>query len=374
MMDSVSRSMLALNAYLPDSSPPFELIEHYLAKKTYYPTAINRVLGVLDRGYKHRVTFNGEIGRNYDDLRDRWVQIQCDMRKLDETLQDVGPNDDAISSVSRQVKELSLVPEARPRSSGSTSSNTTLTQGEIAPTLQTSSRGSSIRSGARVSSLPPQGRRESLLTTPTPRNRSVSTTTTTTTSSSSRSSKLRIPFHTPRSRTPVGEKQGNAFGTGTGGLIPIQARPRWNASPIANVLGSPPPPTVPSVIITPSRIPRSGRATPTQGGPVTPPTRSSNGRCSMGPPGSNSPQKRPSVSLQRMVSNPSLPRASPAPDPPPVPKVPEVYNRRQTANFSNMSSSIKAKLTGIPRPSTSQGMNGRSVSGPAGQAQPKWRG
>jgi hypothetical protein len=301
------------------------------------------------------------------------------MRKIDETLQNVGSSD-SIDSVSRQVKGLSLVPEARPRSSGSTSSNTTLTQGAISPTLQSSSRGSSTRSGARVSSLPPQRRRESLLTTPTPRNRSVSTTTTTTTSSSSRHSRLHLPFHTPRSRTPIGERLGNAFGTGTGGLIPIQARPRWNASPIANVLGSPSPPPVPAVIITPSRIPRSGRATPTQGGPVTPPTRPTNGRLLMGPPSSNSRQKRIPVSVQRVASIPNLPRtsaaprASPAPEPPPVPKIPAAYNRRQTANFATMSSSIKAKLTGIPRPSTSQGMNGRSVSGPAGQAQPKWRG
>lgn len=383
MMDSVTRSMEELRAYLPNA-PPFDLIEHYTAKKTYYPAAINRVLGVLDRGYKNRATFNGEIGRNYHDLLDRWTQLQGQMRKLDEALLEPGADNDEVTEMSRQVKKLSIVTEQRPRSSGSTSSNTTLTQGAMSPTGQSSSRGSSIRSGARVTSLPTQ-RRESLLTTPTPRNRSVSTaTTTTTTSSSSRQSRLHIPFFTPRARirAPVGDRQPPATpaGTGTGGLIPIQARPRWNSSPIANVLGSPPPKIpstkLPTVVITPSRIPRSGRATPTKGSTLTPsvtPSLSASGRQSMGPSTSISPNKRVSMSVQRALSNPNTPRATPAPETPPVPKVPEVYNRRQTMNFAN-SPGLKAKLSSIPRPATAQSMNGRSVSGPAGQAQPRWKG
>lgn len=385
-MDSVSRSMQELKAYLP-SAPPFDLIEHYTAKKTYYPAAINRVLAVLDRGYKNRVTFNGEIGRNYHDLLDRWNQLQAQMREMDEALLELG-SEHEFTDKSRQVEKMSIVTDSRPRSSGSTSSNTTLTQGAMSPTGQSSSRGSSIRSGARVSSLPAQ-RRESLLTTPTPRNRSVSTattatTTTATTSSSSRQSRLHIPFFTPRPRirTPVGDRSNTAtpIGTGTGGLIPIQARPRWNSSPIANVLGSPPPkvpPTkLPTVVITPSRIPRSGRATPIKSGNLTPsvtPGRPTSGRQSMGPSIYISPNKRASMSVQRAVSNPDTLRATPAPTTPPVPKVPEVYNRRQTVNFSSVPG-LKAKISAIPRPSTAQGMNGRSVSGPAGQAQPKWRG
>src|SRR3981189_626353 len=206
MMDSVSRSIQELKACLPNA-PPFDLIEHYTAKKTYYPAAITRVLGVLDRGYKNRATFNGEIGRNYHDLLDRWSQLQSQMPKMDESLLEKAPDDDELTEMSRQVKKLSIVAEGRPRSSGSTSSNTTLTQGVMSPTGQSSSRGSSIRSGARVSSLPPQ-RRESLLTTPTPRNRSVSTTT----STSSRQSRLHIPFFTPRARirTPAGDRANTA--------------------------------------------------------------------------------------------------------------------------------------------------------------------
>src|SRR5271154_1610386 len=115
MMDSIKRSMMSVSAYLPDAAPPFDLIEHYIAKKTYYPTAINRVLGVLDRGYKHRVTFNGQIGRNYDDLCDRWNDIQCQIRKTDEYLNELGEND----TVSEMVKSLSIVTEPRPRSAGS---------------------------------------------------------------------------------------------------------------------------------------------------------------------------------------------------------------------------------------------------------------
>lgn len=363
MIDSVSRSMMSLNTYLPDAPPPFDLIEHYIAKKTYYPAAINRVLGVLDRGYKHRVTFNGEIGRNYNDLRDRWNEIQCQMKKMDESLNDFGVNDGVVD-MSRQAKGLSIVSEStRPRSSDS-SSTTTLTQGAVSPT----SRASSIRSGNRVTSLPPR-RRESLLSTPTPRNRSVSSTT----SSSARSSRIHIPLFTPRSRIPS-QRPTSVLGTGTGGLIPLEARPRWNASPIANVLGSQPP-KIPAVVVTPSRIPRSGRATPTLNSNITP-TRPSQTIT----PKSLSPEKRipssvgrgsPSARLSRMVSNPNLPRTSGPVEPPhPVPKQPDSATRRQTANFSNISPP-KGRMSGIPRPSTAQGMHSRGVVTPP---QPKWRG
>ena len=378
MMDSIKRSMMSVSAYLPDAAPPFDLIEHYIAKKTYYPAAINRVLGVLDRGYKHRVTFNGEIGRNYDDLRDRWDEIQRQVRKMDETLTELGVHD-GLANLSRQVKGLSIVTEQRPTSSGSTTSTTTLTQGPISPAA---SRTSSIRSGSRVTSLPPQ-RRESLMTTPTPRNRSVSTTTS---SSSQRSSRLFAPFFPPRAKSPMAQRPSTAHGTGTMGLIPLEARPRWNASPIANVLGSPPP-KIPSVVITPSRIPRSGRATPTATTispirapatqPATPKSGSPNKRLSMSPAkrlpmavGRGIPQ--PATRLNRMVSNPSLPKAveeerqTPVP---PVPKIPDT--RRQTQQFSSPSPLKGRRVSGIPRPSTAQGMNS-SIT--AGQIQPKWRG
>src|SRR5277367_7011372 len=132
MMDSINRSMMSVSAYLPDAAPPFDLIEHYIAKKTYYPAAINRVLDVLDRGYKHRVTYNGEIGRNYDDLRDRWRDIQFQMQKMDDVLKNLGPEDN-IGEMSRRGKGLSIVTEARPQSAGSTSSTTTLTHGGASP-------------------------------------------------------------------------------------------------------------------------------------------------------------------------------------------------------------------------------------------------
>jgi hypothetical protein len=367
MMDSLSRSMMSLKVFLPDSNPPFDLIEHYIAKKTYYPAAINRVLGVLDRGYKHRVTFNGEIGRNYDDLRNRWNEIQSQIQKLDDTLRDLGVHD-GVNNLARQVKGLSIITEGRPPSAASTSSTTTLTQGGVSPgspTAQTSSRGSSIRSGNRVTSLPPQ-RRESLIpTTPTPRNRSVSTTT----SSSSRSARFHSPLFTPRSKTSAGQRPLSAIGTG--GLIPIEARPRWNSSPIANVLGTPPP-KIPAVVVTPSRIPRSAHTSPPVGGRVTP-TRSSP---SATPP-SSSPHKRIPVSvgrgtttsrLNRMVSNPNLQMTAPE-QPPPVPKIPDLQARRQTANFSNMQP-LKPRGSGIPRPATAQGM----ISGLTAQPPPKWRG
>jgi len=376
-MDSITRSIDALSVYLPESAPPFDLLENYIAKKTYYPAAINRVLGVLDRGYKQRHTVNGEITRNHEELFDRWKKVKGEIQKTEETLRQVDTKEDTTSQ-----DEKHLVSETRPRSSGSTSSNTTLTQGVISPTARTSSRdSSSIRSGARISSLPSQARRESMLRTP--RTRSVSTQ-----PPSSRSSRLNLPLFTPRSKTPLGDRPLPGVSTGTGGLIPLQARPRWNSSPIASVIGSSAP-KLPTVIVTPSRIPRSGRQTPTKLKFPTPPSvtaRSPDRRTSMAAPPSlphpstipRTPQKRMSMVPLRSVSTSSAtpPRSTPGQgETPPVPKVPELYaNRRQTMNFSANNPSAR-KITSIPRPSTAQGYN-RSVSGPAdGQAPPpRWRG
>jgi hypothetical protein len=357
MMSSIRRSMDRLNSFLPNAAPPFDLVENYIAKKTYYPPAICRVLAVLERGCKHRATFNGEVGRNYDDLHDRWNEMQVEMRTMDTRLRDIGVGD-SVNNVTQQAKQLSIQTERRPRSSGSTSSNTTLTQGAISPSARTSSQGSSIRSGSRVSSLPP-ARRDSYLTPETQRNRSVSTT-----SSSSRNNRLQLPFFTPRSRVSqaLPPRPGTSLGTGTGGLIPIQARPRWNASPIANVLGSPPT-KIPSVVVTPSRIPRSGRATPTQNTPTTP----HNTVSRMSPPLSTGPKFPNRVPVPRTASNSST--TSRVSEVPPIPKLPDSQNRRMTAHFPNLKGT-----TAIPRPATAQGMNGRSLSGPAGQAPPRWRG
>jgi hypothetical protein len=393
-MDSVNRSMMALNAYLPGNSPPFDLVEHFIAKKTYYPVAINRVLDVLDRGYKHRVTYNGEVGRSYDGLRERWQEIQNDMRKLDESLNELDTHDN-MSDISSQVHRLSVITETRPRSQESSSSTTTLTQ--VSPEAPTS-REASIRSGNRVTSLPPR-RRESLLPTPTSRNRSVSTTS----SASSREQRLSIPLFSPNSKSST-QRPLSSLGTGTGGLIPIEARPRWNSSPKAIVLGSPPP-KVPSVVVTPSRIPqRSARATPTRQAPTMTPTPSSQSAIATNvtpsplkripPPsmGRGPPATTPNRRLSRMVSNPnfSLSPTQPPDPPPPLPKTNiSIQARRQTANFTTgiMSPSSLAKAGGngrggsvIPRPSTAQGIHWdvKSPSGPrangTGIAQPRWRG
>lgn len=368
MMDSISRAMMTLHAYLPHTTPPFDFVEHYIAKKTYYPAAINRVLGVLDRGYKNRVTFNGTIGRNYDDLRERWNDIQCQMRKLDDILTDLDAH--SVNDVPQQLNRLNAISEGRPQSACSVSSNSTLTQGAVSPTA---SRASSIRSGTRVTSLPPHPR-DVLVSTPTPRNRSVSTTST----SSSRYSRLNIPLFNTKSKIPAIPKS-PSLNRSTGGLIPIEARPRWNSSPIANVLGSAPskPPTV---IITPSRIPRSGRTTPSIANPNVTPLRPPTAQ-QIATPSSASPQKRIPVPLGRaahpsklhhMVSNPNLSCTAVAaalPDTPPVSKASEKQSRR----ISGIPTPMK-RMSAIPRPATAQGMNSRNLSGSATPVQPKWRG
>ncbi|PNY22658.1 Uncharacterized protein TCAP_07086 [Tolypocladium capitatum] len=95
MHESVQRSLLklreAVDAGLHLTSPPTmsKKMESYEAKKTHYGPAVERVLSIIDRGVKDRLTVNGEILRLHSDMQSRWDFLKNQMRDMDAILEDI---------------------------------------------------------------------------------------------------------------------------------------------------------------------------------------------------------------------------------------------------------------------------------------------
>jgi hypothetical protein len=95
MHESVQRSLLKLGEAIDTEvhlqSPPTMLkkIESYEAKKTHYGPAIERVLSIIDRGVKDRLTVNGEILRLHNDMQTRWESLKVQIRDMDAIVDDI---------------------------------------------------------------------------------------------------------------------------------------------------------------------------------------------------------------------------------------------------------------------------------------------
>jgi hypothetical protein len=98
MCESVERAVLklreAVTARLDLTNQPLvaKKIESYDAKKTHYAPAIERIIGIIDRGIKDRLTVNGEILRLYGEVRARWDRLQEQMRDADMILEELQAN------------------------------------------------------------------------------------------------------------------------------------------------------------------------------------------------------------------------------------------------------------------------------------------
>lgn len=135
MIESVERTLakvdesLGHNTRLRHSSATVRKIESYEAKKLHLCPAIERVLGIVERGVKDRLTVNGEIVRLRADLRQKWQTLQIEMRSmdvlLDEYASDTGFNQqqlrDSVSTILSTERSLDsstlLTPGSSPPSS-----------------------------------------------------------------------------------------------------------------------------------------------------------------------------------------------------------------------------------------------------------------
>ena len=95
MHESVERSLLKLqesiDADLQLSNPPalIKKLESYEAKKTHYGPAIERVLSIIDKGVKDRLTVNGEVLRLHADLETKWASLKEQTREMDGTVEEL---------------------------------------------------------------------------------------------------------------------------------------------------------------------------------------------------------------------------------------------------------------------------------------------
>ncbi|EEY18618.1 conserved hypothetical protein [Verticillium alfalfae VaMs.102] len=95
MIESVERSLLKLKDSVDEghhltSAPALsKKIESYDAKRTHYGPAIERVLSIIDKGVKDRLTVNGEILRLLAEMEAKWGSLKGQMADMDATLDEI---------------------------------------------------------------------------------------------------------------------------------------------------------------------------------------------------------------------------------------------------------------------------------------------
>ncbi len=95
MYESVDRSVVKLKegvdagSHLENPASMGKKIEGYEAKKLHYGPAIERVLAIIERGVKDRLTVNGEILRLHSEMQRKWEALKEQMAELDITLEEL---------------------------------------------------------------------------------------------------------------------------------------------------------------------------------------------------------------------------------------------------------------------------------------------
>ncbi|KAI0890481.1 KAR9-domain-containing protein [Annulohypoxylon maeteangense] len=95
MIESVDRSMGKLRESVDQglqlSSPAAmsKKIESYEAKKMHYGPAIERVLSIIDKGVKDRLTVNGEVLRLHNELQSKWAEVRESMATMSVVLDEI---------------------------------------------------------------------------------------------------------------------------------------------------------------------------------------------------------------------------------------------------------------------------------------------
>ncbi|KAI1747946.1 KAR9-domain-containing protein [Xylaria castorea] len=95
LVESVDRSMMKLRESVDQglqfSNPPVmgKKIENYEAKKMHYGPAIERVLSIIDKGVKDRLTVNGEILRFHTEIQSRWEDLKRQFKDIDGILEEI---------------------------------------------------------------------------------------------------------------------------------------------------------------------------------------------------------------------------------------------------------------------------------------------
>lgn len=95
MIESVERSHMKLKEsidaghHLTSAPAVCKKIESYDAKKTHYGPAIERVLSIIDKGVKDRLTVNGEILRLNAEIQSKWDLLKVQIADMDMLLDEI---------------------------------------------------------------------------------------------------------------------------------------------------------------------------------------------------------------------------------------------------------------------------------------------
>ncbi|KAI0483258.1 KAR9-domain-containing protein [Xylariaceae sp. FL0804] len=227
MTDSVDRSMAKLREGIDQglqlSNPAVmsKKIESYEAKKTHYGPAVERVLSIIDKGVKDRLTVNGEIMRLHTEVQSRWDEQKRQMKELDATLEEVQLDKsnqklrDSISSMLSNDRSTVASGNETPGSSPPSSVVMyNLGIDPVTPLAKRSTRSSSVGSGPQPGSSKKSGSGRVPLSRRTPGSRLSTLSNNSSFSSPSRSgSATPLGSRLPKSVSDVGDN-----------------KPRWNGS------------------------------------------------------------------------------------------------------------------------------------------------
>ena len=176
MHESVQRSLLKLSEAIDTevhlNNPPtlMKKIEGYEAKKTHYSPAIERVLSIIDRGVKDRLTVNGEILRLHKDMQSRWGSLKEQIREMDSIVDDIQADRksqqlrDSVSSM--LSNDQSTVASGRDTPSSSPPSSVIMSTLGFDPHTPLPKSQQGLSPGGKGSLSQPAGRRHSSLPAP----------------------------------------------------------------------------------------------------------------------------------------------------------------------------------------------------------------
>ena len=240
---AITKLQEAIDVGAQHSNPPLlaKKVEAYEAKKIHYGPAIEKVLGIIDKGVADRLTVNGEVLRLQSDTKARWQSTGSDMKDMDLALDDLTINKnqqlrDSISSIMSIDRSLDRsangsavdTPGSSPASSvvmGPTNGN----KRDESPGMNGLSRRSSIvfngntrlNSARRNVNMPPVSPGLIQLPRKTPVSRSF-----TSDSWSSSRGASPSPYANQASAAPT-----PGCRTQKPGMPQVDSKPRWNSSP-----------------------------------------------------------------------------------------------------------------------------------------------
>ncbi|KUJ22601.1 KAR9-domain-containing protein [Mollisia scopiformis] len=230
MYESVDRSVVKLKeavdagTHLENPASMGKKIESYEAKKLHYGPAIERVLSIIERGVKDRLTVNGEILRLHSEMQRKWEALKEQMAELDHILDDIQAdkkNQQLRDSISSMLSNDRSTVGSLYDTPGSSPASSVVMTGLAGPEHMTPIQNGKVRSNSKSSLPQPGGRRNVSM----PSNTS------------------QLPRKAPQaSPSPGSSRQGSA--TPTGNRLPRPSlthmpdgRPRWNSS--VNTTGTP---------------------------------------------------------------------------------------------------------------------------------------